>query len=535
MVLYLGSHLRHIVQDVTEEKRKEIISRWLAGDNREKICTELGLSPRQITTVMNDWKREIGSAIAESYRGISNSGLDSQPSDIIHAFKLALSLKKQGVTPDKLEEYIARFSKIALSSGIDPEGLASIVNQTLKLAELDGVELYQLPAHLESLQNTIKELEADIESLQQKKMDFIKGSPNQTIPAPALDRPAETNENLSQLVAASEEMRKVGLSISDISAFIDMVSNGKKHGFDLASIIDFVSSVGTLELERNRLKVELESLAGLETRILDTQRSLEQDISSKQAILDAATLLKKKGFDSNDIESLDRLIKKVADVNGISDMILAKKKLLEDIDSFYSSPKVSHISSQVGDKKNDQTLRSGKFSQEQLDILDRLAEKGIDEKTLMKWLIIKEIFRIDLDELADDLKKYSSVKVAASRLEERRARLESEELVMRHRLLALQERGQPVASATRVTKPIDDAAIPRIRVRRTGKELDMVPLIKAAEGEMASVDQDVLDKTIADLIDLIREVLEPRGFTKTLLDHAKLSLEHDKKTAQRHI
>jgi predicted transcriptional regulator len=170
-----------------------------------------------------------------------------------------------------------------------------------------------------------------------------------------------------------------------------------------------------------------------------------------------------------------------------------------------------------------------------LDILDRLAEKGIDEKTLMKWLIIKEIFRIDLDELADDLKKYSSVKVAASRLEERRARLESEELVMRHRLLALQERGQPVASATRVTKPIDDAAIPRIRVRRTGKELDMVPLIKAAEGEMASVDQDVLDKTIADLIDLIREVLEPRGFTKTLLDHAKLSLEHDKKTAQRHI
>ncbi|MGI0049715.1 MAG: hypothetical protein ACREAW_09260, partial [Nitrososphaera sp.] len=106
--------------------------------------------------------------------------------------------------------------------------------------------------------------------------------------------------------------------------------------------------------------------------------------------------------------------------------------------------------------------------------------------------------------------------------------------VLRHRLLALQERAQPVASAALVTKPNDDAAIPRIRVRRTGKELDMIPLIKAAEGEMA-VDQNQLDKTIVDLIDLIREVLEPRGFAKTLLDHVRLSLEHDKRTAQRHI
>jgi hypothetical protein len=272
----------------------------------------------------------------------------------------------------------------------------------------------------------------------------------------------------------------------------------------------------------------------LETRILDTQRSLEQDIVSKQGIIDAATLLQKKGFDSIDIESLDMLIKKVADVIGFSDMILAKKKLLEDIESFYSTPKEPHVGSQEGHKNSDQTLRSGKFSQEQLDILDRLAEKGIDETTLMKWQIIKEIFKIDLDELADDLKKYSSLKAAARRLEERRARLESEELVLRHRLLALQERAQPAASPTLVTKPHDDAAIPRIRVRRTGKELDIVPLIEAAEGEMA-VNPDQLDKTIVDLIDLIREVLEPRGFTKTLLDHARLSLEHDKRTAQRHL
>jgi hypothetical protein len=165
------------------------------------------------------------------------------------------------------------------------------------------------------------------------------------------------------------------------------------------------------------------------------------------------------------------------------------------------------------------------YNRELLEMLDRLTTKGITEQTLIKCLIINEIFKLDLDTLTEDLKKYSNLKNAARHIEDKRAKLESEELVLKHKILALEERRQRNESLLK--ESMDQAQNQFGQLGR--KDYDLNPLIKLANRDRQ---EDVLEpgelhRAILGAIDLISRGLDPNGLTKKILDHAKFSLTHE--------
>jgi hypothetical protein len=65
---------------------------------------------------------------------------------------------------------------------------------------------------------------------------------------------------------------------------------------------------------------------------------------------------------------------------------------------------------------------------------------------LKGYQIINEIFKIDLDSLSEDMTKYGNLSNVVKELEENKSRLEQEELLLRHKLAALEDQRQHFAS-----------------------------------------------------------------------------------------
>ena len=55
---------------ISYKTRTEIISRWLNGEQRDKIATSLNLGAGTISGIVADWKDEIGIPNADALRAI---------------------------------------------------------------------------------------------------------------------------------------------------------------------------------------------------------------------------------------------------------------------------------------------------------------------------------------------------------------------------------------------------------------------------------------------------------------------------------
>jgi predicted translin family RNA/ssDNA-binding protein len=106
--------------------------------------------------------------------------------------------------------------------------------------------------------------------------------------------------------------------------------------------------------------------------------------------------------------------------------------------------------------------------------------------------------------------------------------LESEELSLKHKILALEEQRQRVLSLTRELikqSPIQIAHLPI----QSGSEYDeLEALVRAANGEKVNPEELLASLTRA--IEMICKTLDNNSITRKIMEHAKLSLKHEPKT-----
>lgn len=536
------------MRDLPDDKKKEIITKWLTGESRERIATTVGLTASAITGVINEWKRDLGAAIADAYRGADEHvvGHGANPVDIIRAFKLMLMLKNFGVKAESVDDFITRFAKVVLSTGVTPEGLANILKQVMKLADLDGVEIYQIPAQVEALMGQKRQLETEVEKLNEQKASIQREMPEsqprseksttsiQPLPVKADVDPHATEVVDSELLSEISELRNLlsdfGLSLNDTVAFAGMIRNAKKEGYDFATIIQQVSNMKSLEQKKDAINSEIVGLRDSEAILLEKHHSLEEKLSSQQSLIDAVEKLKELGFDLQDFESIYDRIGKLAELEGL-DPASAKSKFFSDLKGLYEAGIKQEKDYQLlsAEGKVNETVPE-RNNKELLELLERLTSKGVTEQTLMKSVIINDLFKQDLDSLADDLKKYKTVKEAARKAIEVRTRLESEELELKHKLIALEDQRQRLMSSM---KDLFDKS--RIEVRHSGSSgpqiasegllHELEPLARKIRGEIVNLDE--LKVSLNLVIDAISNALDPQSLTRKILDHAKLALEHE--------
>ncbi len=497
----------------------------------------MGIGIAAISSVINEWKRGLGSAVADAYRRLDSDtiiGLGVGSTEIIQVFKLIHALRKFGVEAQAAEEFISKFEKAVILAGVTPEGLANIMNYSLKMAEMEGIDISQIPAQIDNLSSLKQQLEQEIKTLTEKKVSIARDLSVVSSQRPEnvehqLGGSVATDE-LSEFSALKKGLAEYHLSLDDLAAFRKMIDNARKHGYDLSNIIDLVSSVGSLELEKNDLDAKLGMLRESETSLRERQMSIEEELGKHHQTLNLIEGLKEYAINVDELKLIFDQIQRIGLEQAI-DFNAAKEKFFNDIGNrpYPENRELTRGNAAVDAKISPQ---NGGASQEFLEMVDRLTSKGITEQALMKSLIISDIFKLDLDSFSNDLRNYKNLSNAIKRLGETRVELESEELLLKHKLVALEQQHQLLVSA--VNKVLEKSSS---RSKELSSELpgtyvkndELEPLLKAISG--VKVDSDEFKISLEKAIEAICIVLGERSLTRKILEHAKLALEHEQKTA----
>jgi hypothetical protein len=333
-----------------------------------------------------------------------------------------------------------------------------------------------------------------------------------------------------------KSLEERGFSLHDVAEFTKMLDNAKRYGYDFPKIVDLLSNIASVEQTRDELNKELAKLNGRAEILSSTQRAIEDEVSHRQPVIDAITKLSEMGFELQDFELIYDRIEKIANVHGI-DYQTAKTKYFQDMQKEGQRQQEDGVSEGRGglvfrnlSEGDDQKvpLAQDHESSGVLNMLERLKSNGVSEQTIIKCTIINELFKIDLDLLADELKRYGNLTKVMKRLGETRKTLESEELSLKHKILALEEQRQRVLSLTRELikqSPIQIAHLPI----QSGSEYDeLEALVRAANGEKVNPEELLASLTRA--IEMICKTLDNNSITRKIMEHAKLSLKHEPKT-----
>jgi hypothetical protein len=548
---------------VSSDRKAEVVSRWLAGESNEKISASTLLAPPMIVGIINQWKRELGSALADAYRSAASNpdmvGLQQKeegavvaavsPADVVRAFRMMVAFRTLGLEADEAESFITRFYNLNINTGLTPERLANTVKQVLKLAELDGIELHQIPSHVEGLTGLKKQLESELEDLNKRK-ESIERAIAESIPSKVAEiRQQQENSNhadamfdnvsrekLSELVIMDRSLEERGLALHDVAEFMKMLDNSKRYGYDIAKIVDLLSNIESIEQTRDELEKELAKLKNKAEILSLNQRAIEDEVSRRQPVINSITKLGEMGFESQDFELIYDKIEKIAEVHGI-DYQTAKTiffQNMQKVDQGELEPEVSEgrrglviRNLSEGGEQKIPVVQDHEYSGV-LDMLERLKSNGVSEQTIIKCTIINDLFKIDLDSLAGELRKYGSLAETMKRLGDTRKTLESEELLLKHKILALEEQRQRIMTLTRELMKQSPGQIAHLPVQSGTEYGELGALVRAANGEKVNPEELLASLTRA--IEMICKTLDNSSITRKIMEHAKLSLKHEPKT-----
>ena len=103
----------------------EIITRWLKGEQRDKIASAMGLGAGTISAIISEWKAEIGIPNANTLRQFSTElrRLGITASQCVLGCRILGVLRKLRVDEENLESFVSQVYQKCQSRSITPEAI----------------------------------------------------------------------------------------------------------------------------------------------------------------------------------------------------------------------------------------------------------------------------------------------------------------------------------------------------------------------------------------------------------------------------
>ena len=117
--------LEELTVDLLDLPRMEIITRWLKGEQRDKIASAMGLGAGTISAIISEWKAEIGIPNANTLRQFSTElrRLGITASQCVLGCKILGVLRKLRVDEENLESFVSQVYQKCQSRSITPEAI----------------------------------------------------------------------------------------------------------------------------------------------------------------------------------------------------------------------------------------------------------------------------------------------------------------------------------------------------------------------------------------------------------------------------
>jgi hypothetical protein len=411
---------------IPDSMKPLVIQQWLEGARRDTIAADTGVSAGAVTSIISEWRAAVGSAKADELRelGTSLRRVGITPGQCAHGFRVAMKMRKLGVTENNFETFIVDVYDRCKDEGLSSEEFAELLKDMVEFSKANAVPLSEISEHIRQkgdeknrLEGEIRDTRAELKALENEKVASVQRRSS------ALDKERMTSTQIESYMFLKEELIGLGVPIDDLSRFAKVVHGISQRGYDAGKVVDEFSDLDSMRKYYRHYKEEIPKLKMKYDDLKNRCSSLEQTINSHNQTLSVLKQLEDMDFNLKVLELLWNTINKAAIANNIPPE-QAVQKFCKDIEEQYDSKlgfelEVSRVRSEYEMVSTKLYInRKALHAQPGIGVmLQRLFEKGIREQDI---IVVANLFEGSNDEdkvaLVKGLKNSQVVKTLVEKL-----------------------------------------------------------------------------------------------------------------------
>ena len=424
----------HLPSDI----KSGVIRYWLNGYSRQEIASKFNISTGAVTNIVNGWRNNLGSLIADDLRELSLSLKKAQmsPLECATGLRIEKMMQKFGINQEQFEFFMTEIYTKCQILEIAPEQIGEYLSETINLSKIvfpsqipnyintKKIEIEQLEKQIEKRQEIISELKKEISNLEGKQKSLREDN-NISI------------EGINWYREIKKELNNMGIPFDEISAFIDCLRQIRNEGYDVDKLVTKFSQLESFdkiieEQERRKQKnwkdIEL---------LNNDKKNLEDQIYFTKLKISKNQELENIGMGFKELKTIYQTIIELSNTNNINPDE-AREKFFNDLNEYDDimsfKKKVEELKKEAATLNSQITNnRVTLLSQLQIGItLQRLFQIGILENDIEDINSILVTGRFDYDSnktiinkktLLSDLAIYRDIKLVIKSLEQKQTEL----------------------------------------------------------------------------------------------------------------
>lgn len=436
---YIRNENNNVLEELTVEllhhSKVEIITRWLKGEQRDKIAAAMGLGAGTISAIISEWKAEIGIPNADTLRQFSTElrRLGITASQCVLGCRILGVLRKLRVDEENVESFVSQVYQRCQSKSITPQAIVDCSQEILSMAEKTSIS--RIPQIVQTMIVEKQELEQELRIL---RMDQVIAKKERE---EALKNSKIAISNINEFIGLKDMLSKSGLSfdnLSEINKLARVLYNVKGCSYEPRTITTKLSAIDNLQERQLELQ---EKVVIEEQRLNKTVRERvenENRLSLCQMRLGLYDQLESMECGLKELTILRNTIFEISKSNNIHPQ-LAFKKFCSDIEDQYDAKlgfekRIEEMNKSLIDAQQEFrsiSLECSKFKDIHVK-LGELFEYGVSQSDIVYWNNIVKGYTRDPSSINEDLLQYSGLVNARKQLESivKALRLEKEQLTI---------------------------------------------------------------------------------------------------------
>jgi len=402
-------------EQLSENTKDNIVHRWLQGDQRDKIASDMQIGTGTVSTIILEWKKNIGIPDADTLRQFATelrrSRIDT--SECALGYRLLNSLAKLGVDDEDLESFVNKLYRQCQECNIAPHEIVETSQQILSIRESHPIS--QLPDHIQKQIVEAERLENELKRLREEKTNAQKERDE------ALEGSKMTSNAIDDFIRLKRLLDKFGLSFeeSKIPKLVKVLHELQHSGYEPIMITEKLSSIGSLQTREDELQISITNNEERLRKNTEECARYEEKLDSHRMSLGLYGKLERDGIGLKELGSLRNIVSEISACHNNLSPYFAFRKFCRDIEGQYDKKlgfegRIASMNEQL--QKSQQNLHhiSLEYAQKKnvLDIFTELREYGVTQENIIQWTQICKETKLDISAVSSDLLEYGNLKSA---------------------------------------------------------------------------------------------------------------------------
>jgi hypothetical protein len=434
-------------QEVPTHIKEEAIRKWLNGEQRDKIASDISLGAGTVTNIISQWKDDIGIPTADTLRDLSTElkRLNINALQCANGCRFLNIVNKLGAQETNIESFITQIYKLCISKNIAPEVIVKISAQITAFDET--IPISQIPEYMQEKIEEKQHLEREVKRLRETKVK-AQGECDE-----ALKRSSTTVDTLHKYMSLKKRLEEYGLSIDNddeeeednLTKLINVIYNLKHSGYDAKTVTKSLSNMNSLQTREQELQRQVVAMEARLKNIEQEYSVTEEKLALREQALAEYTELRNIGFGLKQLKLLKSTVIEISTSNNITPY-RAVKKFFEDIKGQYDNKlgferKIMEMDKSLLQAQQQHHYISLKYSQmkDTNDKLAELLEYGVTQDEIIYWSSILKDYKVEISSLYEDLMKYGTIIGACNEITAKVVSLTSESNALTKNVESLRE------------------------------------------------------------------------------------------------